>query len=85
MDTKERGKEMAERIQRELNFYNGELPEDVKLVWQGYVSALLEWSLIEVSTYDKLLEMLSFIPRGPVYSIMVGEPGAHLKLESEKN
>ena len=84
MDKKERAQETKGRIQRELNFYKGQLPDNVKLVWDGYLAALLEWSLIEVEAYSQLLDMLPDIPKSPAYSIFMGEPGAHLKLEDEK-
>jgi hypothetical protein len=84
MTKEERAQEIKGRISKELNFYHGKLPDEVKLVWDGYLAALLEWGLIGVEHDRELLEMLPHIPKSPTYSISTGEPGAHLKLNNEE-
>ncbi len=79
MDNKERAKEIEERIKEEFNFYNNDLPENVNLVWQGYIGSLLEWGLIEVEDHAKLIKILPLTINNPVSSVFMGEPGYHLK------
>ena len=81
MDKRERAKETEERIKAEVIFYNNSLPENVNLVWQGYIGALSEWGLIEVEDHAKLIEILPSIKHNPVASIFVGKPGYHIEHE----
>jgi len=83
MNNTERAKETAVRIKREIDFYNGELPIDVNLAWQGYLFALTEWDLIDVNSHAKLSLMLPYIKNNPVYAIGTGDPGSHMKLDNK--
>ena len=75
--------ELSERINREINFYGGELPDDVALAWDGYLSGIFEWDIIDLKDYVNLIELLPRPAKNPIYSIFMGEPGAHLKLDNE--
>ncbi len=81
MNNKDRAIETEERIKEEVAFYNNGLPENVNLVWQGYIGALLEWGLIDVEDHAKFIELLPSIKNNPVSSIFMGEPGYHIEHE----
>ena len=74
---------LSERINKEINFYGGELPDDVALAWDGYLSGIFEWDIIDLNDYDNLIKLLPRPSKNPVYSIFMGEPGIHLTLDSE--
>jgi hypothetical protein len=78
MNEKPQLEELQGRIQEEISYYKGALPERVALVWHGYIAALLEWGLISVSDHERLCNLLPSIKDNPVVPIMLGEPGKFL-------
>ena len=75
--------EIKERIQEEINYFKGKLPNDVSLVWHGYLAALLDRGLIDHYAHSDLVDMLSKIDKNPAYAIFTGDPGSHLKLDNK--
>lgn len=64
--------ELKHRIQVDIDYLGGQLPEPNALVWYGYIAALIEWGLITVSEHDQLRDMLPDIPNNPVKSVLLG-------------
>lgn len=63
--------ELANRIQRQLSWRN---TEAVALIWRGYLAGLLEWGLIEVSTYDRLRKLLPKVGSKALVELFADEP-----------
>lgn len=63
--------ELANRIVRQLSWRN---TETVALIWHGYLSGLLEWSLIEVSSYDRLRKLLPDVGNKELVELFLDEP-----------
>lgn len=66
--------EMRERIQEDIDHFHGDLPIPYALVWDGYLGALIEWSLISVDEHARLTDMLPKIDDNPVITILIGRP-----------
>jgi hypothetical protein len=64
--------EMRNRLQKDIDHFGGAMPERVALVWDGYLAALIEWSLITVNEHAELTDMLPEIPDNPVMAIFLG-------------
>ena len=79
MTNEERALDTKERIKEEIAFYGEDLPESVNLVWQGYITALSEWGLIERKGFSELFDLLPPINSNPAYSVSTGVPGDHLR------
>lgn len=47
--------ELRNRIVRQLGWRE---TDTVALIWHGYLNGLLEWGLIEINVYDRLLKLL---------------------------
>ncbi len=63
--------ELANRIVRQLSWRN---TETVALIWRGYLAGLLEWGLIEVSTYGRLSKLLPKVGGKALYELFADEP-----------
>lgn len=50
--------ELKRRLQAEIAYFRGSLPEHRAIAWDGYIAALLEWGLISPSVHSELLGML---------------------------
>ncbi|MDQ1835601.1 hypothetical protein [Massilia scottii] len=48
--------------------------EKVALVWHGYLTALLEWGLIEVQVFDRLSVLLPQVGGKELYELCTDEP-----------
>jgi hypothetical protein len=72
MSSRPTAQELKERIQNEIEYSGGILPERVALVWDGYLAGLLEWGLITPSQHKQLSDMLPEIPNNPVMRIFLG-------------
>ncbi|ATQ76540.1 hypothetical protein CR152_19995 [Massilia violaceinigra] len=48
--------------------------EKVALVWHGYLTALLEWGLIEVQVFDRLSVLLPHVGDKELYELCTDEP-----------
>ena len=64
--------EIKNRIQDEINYYNGILPEIVIGCWNGYIAALIEWDLITINQHQELFNLLPEIPNNPAVQILIG-------------
>lgn len=65
--------ELRERISKQLAWRQSS--DTVALIWRGYLAALLEWGLLEVDVYDRILNTL--LPRvgsEELYELSSGEP-----------
>lgn len=72
MITKPTLDELKDRLQQELTYYGGVIPERVAIAWDGYFAALLEWNLISPAEHHVVSEMLPEIPDNPVIAIFLG-------------
>jgi hypothetical protein len=63
--------ELRNRIMRQLGWRN---TDTVALIWHGYLNGLLEWGLIEISVYDRLLKLLPKIGSKELYEQALDEP-----------
>ncbi|MEH1871082.1 hypothetical protein [Nostoc sp.] len=61
------------RIQDDLEVYEGHLPERFSLAWKGYVTGLMEWQVIDLTNYKKLLSLLPVIANDPVPDILLSK------------
>lgn len=57
------------RIQDALEVYEGHLPERFSIAWKAYVTGLMEWRVISLTNYKKLLSLLPVIANDPVPDI----------------
>lgn len=64
-------KELTSRIGSHLARCPGR--EDVVLAWLGYLAGLAEWSLIDIPTHDRLVDLLPPGDRRAVIEIALGE------------
>ena len=64
--------EIKNRIWKDIDFYNGALPERVALSWSGYLAALIEWGLISPKEHDSLSDILPSIQNNPAIHILLG-------------
>jgi hypothetical protein len=64
--------ELEQRILRQIG-WRGKSNE-VALLWRGYLSGLLEWGVIEISTYDALLKLLPAPGMIELYELFADEP-----------
>lgn len=65
--------ELTNRINRDIDHFDGCLPERFAIAWRGYLAALLEWQLISVSNHDQLSDLLPQLEEpDPVVAIMLG-------------
>jgi hypothetical protein len=64
--------DVQSRIEREIHYHNGSLPEMVAIAWDGYIAAMLEWSLITPDEHSRLSKMLPQITDNPVIAILLG-------------
>lgn len=64
--------EIEYRINNDILFFGGRLPEANAFAWGGYLAALLEWDLIDVGSYDQLWSLLPEIDYTPIQAILLG-------------
>jgi hypothetical protein len=64
--------EMSHRIQVEIDYSGGTMPERTALAWRGYLAAMLEWNLIPVAQYDQLLAKIPEVRDDPAVGILRG-------------
>lgn len=46
------------RIQEDVAFFQENMPEKNAIAWHGYLAGLLEWGVLSVSQFDRLLALL---------------------------
>jgi hypothetical protein len=64
--------ELRHRISMDLAHFQGELPEPYSIAWRGYLAALLEWGLLDIAPYNKLLALLPAVLNDPAAEILRG-------------
>lgn len=74
MESKPSLDELRSRIQEDIDHFGGQLPERYALVWNGYLAALIEWSMISVHEHELLTGMLPKVENNPVITILIGRP-----------
>ena len=61
--------ELKIRIEDHMSWRNTEV---TALIWHGYLSALLEWGLIDVNCHARLLELLPNVGKKELVELMLG-------------
>lgn len=64
--------EMSHRIQADIDYFGGTMPERTAVAWRGYLAAMLEWNLIPVAQYDQLLAKIPEVKDDPAVAILRG-------------
>ena len=64
--------EMSHRIQADIDYFGGAMPDRTAVAWRGYLAAMLEWNLIPVSQYDQLLAKIPEVRDDPAVAILRG-------------
>jgi hypothetical protein len=64
--------ELADRIQRDLDFFHGAMPERSAIAWRGYLAGILEWGVLNPAGHDRLVALLPDIVDDPVRDILLG-------------
>lgn len=64
--------ELKVKIQTQLASGHAEHRESLTLAWEGYLAALLEWNIIPLRAYDKLMELLPETLNNPVVDVFLG-------------
>jgi hypothetical protein len=67
--------ELQRRIELQLSHRAGS--ESVKLLWKGYIAALLEWGMLKVKDHDELSELLGVVGDDELKEIFLGIPGQY--------
>ena len=58
------------RIQDDVNVYEGHLPKRLMIAWKAYLASLMEWKVIALTDYNKLLELLPAFADDSVLDIL---------------
>lgn len=64
--------ELRARMQKDLDFFAGSMPERYAIAWRGYLAGLLEWNVLDVASHDQLVTLLPEITEDPVIDILLG-------------
>lgn len=72
MTNQEIASEIRNRIQSDIDHFDGKLPERFAIAWRSYLAALLEWGVLDVQQYDALIEMLPSVSDDPAVAILRG-------------
>jgi hypothetical protein len=72
MLTKPTFEELEHRIRRDIDHFEGNLPETYAIAWYGYLAAMIEWGLLSPSDHGKLTSMLPMLLENPATSILLG-------------
>jgi hypothetical protein len=74
MSEKPTFEELRNRLLADFDHFGGKLPERNALAWYGYLAALIEWGLIDVSTHSRLCNILPKTEDNPSATILLGRP-----------
>ncbi len=75
--------ELRNRITRQLEWRG--TSDATVLVWHGYLAGLLEWGLIEVHVYDRLMALLPQVGNKELSELFSDEPlSAEQELEIDE-
>ena len=64
--------ELRARIERQLTWRGA--TDTVALIWHGYLSALMEWGVIEMDVYERLCTLLRNVGRKELVEQSMDEP-----------
>jgi hypothetical protein len=64
--------ELEGRIRADLTHFQQALPEKHAIAWRAYLAALLEWQVLELAAYDRLIARLPEVPDDPTVQLMLG-------------
>lgn len=65
------------RIQADIDVYEGHLPERFAIAWKGYLAGLMEWQVIALREYNRLLGLLPAIADDPIPDILSSKERLH--------
>ena len=64
--------EIQYRIEQQLQYFNGNMPERYAAAWHGYLAGIYEWGTIDKATYFQLERLLPRLASpNPVSDIFV--------------
>ena len=64
--------ELQYRIEQQLQYFNGSMPENYATAWHGYLAGIYEWGKIDKATYFHLESLLPRLAQpNPVSDIFV--------------
>jgi len=72
MTTQETASELRYRIQSDIDYFDGKLPERFAIACPSYLAGLLEWGVLDVPAYEGLCELLPDVPDDPAVAILRG-------------
>jgi hypothetical protein len=72
MSTEETASELRNRIQNDMDYFDGELPERFAIAWRSYLAGLLEWGILDVPRYYALTELIPDVSDDPAVVILRG-------------
>jgi len=73
MNSEEIVKELANRINADIEYFSGNLPERYALAWHGYIAGLYEWKVYDIGFYKELIALLPPISEpNPIAEIFEG-------------
>ena len=64
--------ELTYRIHNDTSHFKGDLPESYAIAWRAYLAALLEWDVIDIASYDGLVELIPIVDDDPSIMILQG-------------
>lgn len=64
--------ELEARIRADLRHFHPAMPERQAIAWRAYLAALLEWQVLELAAYDRLVALLPEVPDDPTVQLMLG-------------
>ena len=64
--------ELEMRIRNDSAHFHGVMPRDFAIAWRAYLAALMEWNVLSLGDYDRLLKMLPDVPDDPAVAILFG-------------
>lgn len=73
MTNQEIASELRNRIQSDIDHFDGKLPQRFAIAWRSYLAGLLEWGILDVPDYDALTELLPSVPDDPAVAILRGQ------------
>ncbi len=67
-----KAEEIQFRIEQQLSFFEGNMPENYATAWHGYLAGIYEWGIIDRATYFHLESKLPRLDRpNPISDIFV--------------
>jgi hypothetical protein len=71
LDKKRYLTELKYRIEAEVTFHKGSMPENIVILWSGYLAGILETSVISFDEYLALDSLLPKVENNPVYDLFM--------------